>query len=394
MTSNKYTYKKNKYIMVESKKDYKWVLIFIIPNLILKESFETEYMAIVPYDDKRLTNIRLNSSSAKNLLNNFKTVTGNKVNPPALIWRKNAPKTVRNNEAIVAFRNSFAISSLLYNCTVSVNSNSVFGPAFSDFFDFYPVTIGKKDSLHISSPALEAYGPSLDKFYGTIYPHLPYNDFNEAKINDFIADKIIEKWTERFISPGKDTWDTRLLFRSLEMAYQAMTTPFRNNSTIYDYGTNLSLWVSAFEILVHKKPGDKVGWRQVIEFLGKYRWGPKKLRGNWYNICKDKKKSKTIKGNLIQKLYMELNSIRNAILHGNQVTKRHLFPFQNTKRPPLALIVPTLYWVALSIFLPSYKVNKRSVEEIGKAIMESMNNLKYEEALLSSIGLNLDDAYR
>jgi hypothetical protein len=246
-------------------------------------------MAIIPYNEKRLKFIRLNNPAAKKLLTNFKTITGTRVKPPALVWRKDAPKTVQHNEAVVAFRNSLAISCLLYCCSVSVNSDNVWGPVFSDYFDFYPVTIGKKGSFHISSPALEAYGPSLDKFFGSIYPHLLYHDFLSAEIDKFMAEKLIKKWNERFVSLAKDTWDSRLLFRSLEIAYQAMVTPFRNNSTLYDYGTNLSLWVSAFEILVHEKAGDRVGWRQVIELLGKYRWGSKELRGKWYTIYEGRK---------------------------------------------------------------------------------------------------------
>lgn len=381
--------------MAKTSNEHEWVLIFVLPNLILKEPFETEYMAIIPYNDKRLKSIRLNNPPAKKLLTNFKTITGKRIKPPALVWRKDAPKTVQHNEAVVAFRNSLAISCLLYGCSVSVNADNVFGPVFSDFFDFYPVTIGKGGGFHLSSPALEAYGPRLDKFYGSIYPHLPYHDFHEATISKFMAEKIIKKWNERFVSPAEDTWETRLLFRSLEMVYQAMVTPFRNNSTLYDYGTNLSLWVSAFEILVHKKPGDRVGWKQVIELLGKYRWGPKQLRGKWYTIHKDRKQKKIKKGNLVQKLYMELYDTRNAILHGNQIKESRLFPFHNKKRPPLALLAPSIYWTALSVFLPpDDDDNDMSVEAIGKALAESFHNFTYEEALLSSIGLRTEDVYQ
>ena len=380
--------------MARSIGEYEWELIFVLPNLILKEPFETDYMAIIPYNDKRLKFIRSNNPAAKKLLTNFKTIMGKRVKPPALIWRKDAPITIQHNEAVVAFRNSLALSCLLYCCSVSVNANNILGPKFSDYFDFYPVTIGKEGSFHITSPALVAYGPSLNKFYGSIYPHLLYHEFLSAEIDKFMAEKLIKKWNERFVSPAKDTWDTRLLFRSLEMAYQAMVTPFRNNSTVYDYGTNLSLWVSALEILVHEKPEDRVGWRQVTELLSKYRWGPKELRGKWYTIHKDKKQKKTIKGNLVRKLYMELYDSRNAFLHGNQIKSNHLFPFHNKQRPLLAMLAPSIYWTALSVFLPSNDYNDKSVEAMGKAYAESIINSAYEIALISSIGLGREDIYQ
>lgn len=326
-----------------------WIFIYALPNLIINEPFETEYLAIVPFNDKRLRAIRNNIPSVKKLLTNFKTVTGKKVRPSVLIWRKDAPESIKQNEAVVAFRNSLAISSLLYSCSVTVNADNVFGLIFSDHFDFSPATIGKDGSFHISSPALEAYGPKLEKFYGSTYSHLDYHEIHKAELDKFLTEKILKKWNERFISPAEDTWDTRLLFRSLEIAYQAMVTPFRNNSSLYEHGTYLSLWVSAFEILVHKKPGDSVGSKRVREFLGTYKWGPPKLDDRRYIVFKDKSGTKIFRGNLVQKLYMDLHNTRCKFLHGNQVKVSQIYPFQNKNRPHLGMLAPAIYWTALSV---------------------------------------------
>lgn len=369
-----------------------WIFIYALPNLIINEPFETEYLAIVPLGDKRLRAIRNNIPSVKKLLTNFKTVTGKKVKPSALIWRKDAPESIKQNEAVVAFRNSLAISSLLYSCSVTVNADNVFGLIFSDHFDFSPATIGKDGSFHISSPALEAYGPKLEKFYGSTYSHLDYNKIHEARLDKFLAKKILKKWNERFVSPAKDTWDTRLLFRSLEIAYQAMVTPFRNNSSLYEHGTYLSLWVSAFEILVHKKPGDSVGSKRVREFLGTYKWGPPKLDNRRYIVFKDKSGTKIFRGNLVQKLYMDLYNARCKFLHGNQVKVSQIYPFQNKNRPHLGMLVPAIYWIALSAFLPSeYDENDTSLQTRLKKNVEALHNTTYGVALLASIGVNIED---
>jgi len=256
-----------------------WELIYVLPNLELEEPFESEYMAIVPFNDKRLKKIRSINQPQRKLLTGFRTITGKRVKPTALIWRTEAPKSVKRSEAVVAFRNSLAISCLLYNCAISANSNNLHGPIFSDHFDFSPVTIGRGGGFHISSPAIEAYGPKLVKFLGLTYPHLPHYRLLKTKPDKFLAKKIVDKWRERFVSPAQDSWDTRLLFRSLEVAYQAMVMPFHNYSSLFEYGTNLAVWISTLEILFHKKPGDSVNLRMVCDHLGRHKWGLKRLRG-------------------------------------------------------------------------------------------------------------------
>lgn len=46
-------------------------------------------------------------------------------------------------------------------------------------------------------------------------------------------------------------WDDVALTRSLNMAYHASLLPAGTDTTFYDVGRIVSLWVSAFEILVH-----------------------------------------------------------------------------------------------------------------------------------------------
>lgn len=373
--------------------EHEWELIYALPNLELEAPFESEYMAIVPFNDKRLKAIRSINQPEKKLLTGFRTVTGKRVKPSALIWRKDAPKSVKRSEAVVAFRNSLAISCLLYNCSVSVNVDNLFGPVFSDHFDFSPVTIGRGGGFHISSPAIEAYGPKLEKFLGLTYPHLPHHHLLKTKPDKFLAKKIIDKWNERFVSPALDSWDTRLLFRSLEVAYQAMVTPFRNNSSLFEYGTNLALWISAFEILFHKRPGDSANWRTVCDHLKEHRWSLKRLRGKRFIIYRDKKTNVDRRENLVQKLYKELYDARCDFLHGNQVKVGRLYPFHNKKRPPLFVLAPAIYWTALSVYLPEEKNNCSGLMAIGMAFAKSMNDSHYEEALLSSIGVNREDIY-
>lgn len=372
---------------VNEAKNYEWELLYAMPNLNLNKPFESEFIAIVPFDDERLNKIISTEKIAEILLTNFKNEAGKQVKPSALIWKKDTPGSIRKNDAIVAFRNSLAISSLLHGCCRAVNSENIFEPIFADYFDFYPVAPNKRgNGFIISTPATLAIWSKVDKFYGHTYPHISIYEQLKANPDEYLAEKILRQWKIRYISPGIDSWYTRLLFRSFEVAYQALMSPF-HHSTIHEYETNLSLWTSAFEILVQKKGGKNVGYKDVLKLLGNYKWGMKKLDDRRFKIYKERNLPR---GNLVQKLYREIYDTRNAFFHGNPVTESCLYPFRNKARPSLFQLAPTIYWVALTVYLPDV-IARNKVERAGKAIKESFNISDYIQALLAAIGINLED---
>lgn len=366
-----------------------WLIIYILPNLSLNESFETEFIAIVPFNDNRIQDIISQEALAAKILTNFRTETGNKVKPSTLLMRSNAPKSIMNSEAVVAFRNCLAVSSLLHGWARSFRGANAFEPTYSDHFDFYPATLNKTgDGLVISTPAIMGIWPKVEKFYGQIYPHLPIFEQFKAIPDKILSEKLLKQWKIRFMKPNKDTITSRLLFRSLEVAYQAMLSPFRH-ATLYEYGTHLSLWTSAFEVLAQRGNPGQVGYKDVLNLLGQYKWGEKRLDSKVYKVYKNRNAPK---GNLVQKLYRELNDARNDFFHGNPVSESRLYPFRNKERPILPHLAPSLYWVALFVYLPQLKRRKK-VERVGLVFLESWDRLNYIEVFLSAIGLSLEDLY-
>jgi hypothetical protein len=372
-------------------KNHDWELIFAMPNLCLDESFDSDYLAIVKFDDERLKKIVQREKMAEKLLSNFKTETGKQVKPSALICRKDAPQSIKTMEAVVAFRNALAISSLIHSFARSINSDNVFEPTCSDHFDFFPYTLNKEgNGLIVSTPATIGLWPRVNRFFGQTYPHIPVFDIFRAIPDKTLAEKILKQWRIRYISPKIDSLLSRLIFRSIEIAYQALLSPYRHSS-LYEYGAHLSLWTSAFEILARKENqrAKVVGYKNVLSLLGKYRWQLKKLDEKRFRIYYDKKAPK---GNLAQKLYKELYDARNDFFHGNPVTESRLFPFRNKSRPLLPHLAPAIYWTALTVFLPPlYKLKKE--EKLRVAIRESWDRLTYMEAILSAIGTTLEESY-
>jgi hypothetical protein len=61
------------------------------------------------------------------------------------------------------------------------------------------------------------------------------------------------------------------LFRSLNMANQALQAPGGTDTTYYDVGRSIALWISAFEILAHP-PNANANLQVVYELLENIKW--------------------------------------------------------------------------------------------------------------------------
>ena len=104
-----------------------------------------------------------------------------------------------------------------------------------------------------------------------------------AEPDKIIATTLLKIWERRYLNGKINEWKTRTIFRSLEMAYHACTMPSENNSTIYDIGAKISLWVSAFEILSHPS-NESANLGTVVDILENYNWKNIKLKRKMYLI--------------------------------------------------------------------------------------------------------------
>ncbi len=258
-----------------------WKILFILPNLRLKEAFQKEFIAIVPHDDTRITNLRKTNKIIHLLIEGFTDQFDRKEYPCFLILNSDAPDSLKNNDAFIGFRNVFAISCLIKAHEHSLTKSFASFPFYSDFFDFYPISISKNEKdLVISSPAILGIDEP-DCFKGQTNPGLPKHLVAEP--DKIIATTLLKIWERRYLNGKINEWKTRTIFRSLEMAYHACTMPSENNSTIYDIGAKISLWVSAFEILSHPS-NESANLGTVVDILENYNWKNIKLKRKMYLI--------------------------------------------------------------------------------------------------------------
>ena len=358
-----------------------WIIIFALPDLNLTESIGNENIAIVPHNDSRIVEITKQSSYAKALVDNFGDQFGRKKYPSLLIISDTAPQHMRDIDAIVGFRNILALSTIIMGHEHSFTSTFVAYPLYSDYFDFYPISITKDDDGFLTqSPSILGFDDEKRKFKGQTSPSLAGLDHVRARPNGYLLDQLQKAWARRYLRKRGNEWSTRTLFRSLEMAYQASSMPFKNHSTMYDYGASASLWVSAFEILSHPRTGSS-NLMTVLDLIGKYDWLHKDIKRRAYVIRYAGKRRNV---NLAQKLYKELYDTRNAFLHGNPVTSNRLRPFRNKKVQHITRFAPLLYKVALLSYLVQFKDKRAKANWQKEYIQRSINEGDLIDALLKA----------
>lgn len=359
------------------------MIIFALPDLYLRESIGNDYIAIVPHDDKRITEIINYSSCSRALVENFENQFGQKNYPSLLIINDKAPEHLRDIDAIVGFRNIVALVTIIRGHEHSLTSTFVAFPLYSDYFDFYPITVAKDDDGFITqSPSILGYDDDRRNFRGQTSPGLAGPGHVRAEPKSDLFDQLHKAWQRRFLKRRYSEWSTRILFRSLEMAYQASTMPFKNHSTIYDYGASASLWVSALEILSHPKKG-VANLQTVLDLVEKYSWLNKDLKRRSYVV---KYRGIRRQVNLSQKLCKELYDTRNAFLHGNPVTEKRLRPFGRKNVQVITKYAPLLYKIVLISFLIQFKTKRKTkrIDMLKEYAMHSMTERNLAEALLTS----------
>jgi hypothetical protein len=205
-----------------------------------------------------------------------------------------------------------------------------------------------KDSrwLIMSTPALLATH-EVGAFHGQSSPEMPHLRLRTSEIDEPLLAELLSRWRRRYAAK-KPAWADVALFRSLNMAYQASQLPAGADTTLYDVGRLVALWVSAFEILAHPGMG-KSGLFAVYDLLDKVGWQSRETRARRYN-ANEAGRRRTGRRAIARWLYGEIHRARNDFLHGNPVSERRLL-IRRSGRQLFQYGAP-LYRLALTGFLP------------------------------------------
>jgi hypothetical protein len=262
-------------------------------------------------------------------------------------------------------------------------------PVWAETFSIYPWMIDRHgNGLICRTPAM--YGSHhVENFCGQADAQLPQYTVEPYVVDGPLFDEMLLRWHRRFRG-DEATWEDRALFRSLNMARASMLMPGGLEFGFYDVGRLLTLWISAFEILLHPGPGGRVGETQVLDVLDKAVWLDKRCtrRAKEVNLGKQ-----TCLRTVASELYHKMYVLRNDFLHGNEVTAEQL----TINEVPFLLLASSLYRVALATFLALHipPIEDHPDED---AIVRYIGTLSYwkgpqrlhEEAVLKAAGISTD----
>jgi len=351
-----------------------WIFISVCHNLSISKRVESKYVVITPLDDPLTLAIRDRSPAFSQFVDNFKDQFGRHFAPSLFFLHKNVKP---NLEAIISFRNLFAISSIVQSWERFLcRGTQLDYYKFSNYFDLYPYSLSKDEKdLIVSTPSILGLDEPAE-FQGQCSPEIA-TSYSTSKFYDSVLFEALSKeWEKYFVNRKRKEWKSRSLFRSLEMSLRAAGLPFRNQGTIHDYGANIALWISAFEILIHLD-NDDVNLTKVLDFLGDIHFNTKKL--NYKRYIGRKYKNERL--NLIQKTYFEIYSARNDFLHGNPVKLSGLFPGQNSKCNHFTVTAPVLYKCALYHFLGLLELDSNKLTDL---VQDNIRRRDLETALVNS----------
>ena len=332
-----------------------WRLAFVLPNLRLGKhrrspsevTLGLEGIAIVPASDSRVVEIRKWSEPADGFLGSFHDGNGTTITPAALIVREDWHSGIAANpEAVISFRNAVAASSILPFRT-QWQGHGWAGVWWSENFDFHPARLRHDGSkFDYRTPALNSIGFRLDGLRLTPDLRVPRPDLIHTDEN--VADRLGDIWQIRY-SRKREKRKTAQVFRSLEVAYEALGLRFTSYSSLSEVGLGVVPWVTAIEVLAAPEAGRVDKW-DCIRLIGRHGFSDPRLRRRTYWVNTKRGRCQMT---LAQKLFLRLYDARNRFVHGRRVSAGLLLT-KDEEAPPLLSLASTIYRTALVTYLDEH----------------------------------------
>lgn len=359
-----------------------WLPIFVLPNVDLRGTIDCDVAALVPVRDERIQALCKAHRQFDRFLAKFRNQFKEQIWPAVIILRSNATASYLTPEAMAGFRDLICLSVVPYKRGISLKYDRRNELCFANTFAIYPWMTDKKfEDLISLTPAVRAIH-LVKEFMGQSSAELPVTSVGDGDFDRSLLTALLERWVKRYSGESVE-WADLALFRSLNMANQAALTPGATESTFYDVGRTIALWISALEILAH--PGTRQSGRDTVyALLERVEWILPELASPDFEVGK-KQQKRVLACWICSALY----DLRNDFLHGNAVSSDKLF--SQTKRP-MTHYAACVYRLALTSFLPVTfpKIPPNADGQmLGKYAAERMGFRKYqrtiEEALLTAI---------
>jgi hypothetical protein len=362
-----------------------WTPVFVLPNVPLDQAVECEIAAIAPAHDTRVKALKRAHPTFEQFLNRFSDNFGAKFEPAVLLLDAAAPPSFRDVSALGSFRDILALSTITYSRALDLRYPRGHRVLFGEAFAIYPWMLDRHYEDVIGSTPAILGTHEVSSFRGQSSPTIFRTPLAANDIDAPLLAALLARWRRRY-EAEEPAWEDVALMRSLNMAYHASLLPAGTDTTFYDVGRIVSLWVSAFEILVHPGGNGQANREKVFELIERTPWAIPASGQLAHETGGKTKARRTLASWLIQTLY----DCRNDFLHGNPVERSTLL-LATPQRTIFEYAAP-LYRIALTAFLPlAYEAPKPSAtdaEAFGRYIVDRMTFMDpqktAEEALLTA----------
>nr|WP_305038049.1 hypothetical protein [Neorhizobium galegae] len=325
----------------------KWTALGALPNLDMRSKvFVGEHLALVGAEDVRYQDALANGLNLQTFLSKFEGNHGQRLRPSLLV-RSDAYPDRPNSEAISSFMDIVTACVVIDSRVRAVTWRRNVGPFYTDAFEIYPWMIDPEGKRLVAQNAAQWAVHELDRFRGIASAAVPVQEVGYDPTHPRFFKQLLAMWKSRFID-GNDDWRSRAVLRSLKMAASAMclSSPTGSTESFYDYGRILSLWVSAFEILVHPGATGKANRQKVLDLLKTIPWQSKMAMEETHPA--DFGGGKTFNVRLANALYVKMYELRNDFLHGNPVEPEDFLLPNGTS---ILSFPPAIFRMALSTML-------------------------------------------
>jgi hypothetical protein len=168
-----------------------WIPVFTLPNVLVKDPIEVEYVALVSPDDPRCREIGKTNKNFLKFLRSFTDAFKRKVIPSVVIMRDDALQWVMSMEAVGAFRDAISLSVVVHNRTNSILYSNARSYQYSTFFDFYAWNLSKDFNLLVTNnPALLGMD-TIDEFKGQSTAGLPTSKWEGLEVDETLLREVI-----------------------------------------------------------------------------------------------------------------------------------------------------------------------------------------------------------
>jgi hypothetical protein len=314
--------------------------MFALPNIEVEEPIELDGMALATIADPRIQELATQHPRFSKYLDSFRSEFNYRINPSIIIRRDDTPDLYRTVDALAGFRDAIALSILPYVWADFLRYGHPPELGYSDSFSIYPWMLDKNYQYVVMRSQAQWGLDEVKKLKPQSIPGVTPRRLIRRNIDRPMLAALLKRWPIRY-STAEPAWEDRALFRSLNMANAAARLPANAEGTEYDIGRCISLWVSAFEILVHDGYSDA---SYVYKNFDETDWNLTECRKTIYEV--EGHKPGQTKRNLACWIYGKLNKSRNDFLHGNAIADKALsIPESGRYLPHYA---PVLYRMALT----------------------------------------------